>query len=129
METHVNVVAILYLVFSALGILGSLVVLLIFGGAASIVGTTAVDEPGARVAIPVLGAIGGFIVVLILIFSVPGLLAGWGLLQYQEWARILTIVLSVLNLLAFPFGTALGVYGLWTLLNQQTLPLFRRGSS
>ncbi len=129
METHVKVVAILYLVFSALGILGALVVLLIFGGAASIVGSTAVDEPGARVAIPILGAIGGFIVVIILIFSVPGLLAGWGLLQYQEWARILTIVLSVLNLLAFPFGTALGVYGLWTLLNQQTLPLFRRGSS
>jgi len=129
METHVKVVAILYLVFSALGILGALLVLLIFGGAASIVGSTAVDEPGARVAIPILGAIGGLVAVIILIFSVPGLLAGWGLLQYQEWARILTIVLSVLNLLAFPFGTALGVYGLWTLLNQQTLPLFRRGSS
>jgi len=129
METHVKVVAILYLVFSALGVLGALVVLLIFGGAATIVGSTAADEPGARVAIPILGAIGGFVAVMILIFCVPGLLAGWGLLQYQEWARILAIVLSVLNLLAFPLGTALGVYGLWTLLNQQTIPLFRRGSS
>lgn len=129
METHVKVVAILYLVFSAMGVLGALIVLLVFGGAASIVGSTAVDEPGARVAVPILGAIGGFVAILILIFSIPGLLAGWGLLQYQEWARILTIVLSVLNLLAFPFGTALGVYGLWTLLNQQTLPLFRRGSA
>ena len=129
METHVKVVAILYLVFSALGVLGALVVLLIFGGAATIVGSTAADEPGARVAIPILGAIGGFVAVMILIFCVPGLLAGWRLLQYQEWARILAIVLSVLNLLAFPLGTALGVYGLWTLLNQQTIPLFRRGSS
>lgn len=129
METHVKVVAILYLVFSALGVVGALVVLLIFGGAAGIVGSAASDEPGARVAVPVLGAIGGFLAVFILICSVPGLLAGWGLLQYQEWARILTIVLSVLNLFAFPFGTALGVYGLWTLLNQQTIPLFRRGSA
>jgi len=129
METHVKVVAILYLVFSAMGVLGALVVLLVFGGAASVVGTTASDEQGARVAVPILGAIGGFLAVLILIFSVPGLLAGWGLLQYQEWARILTIVLSVLNLLAFPIGTALGVYSLWTLLNQQTIPLFRRGSA
>ena len=80
-------------------------------------------------AIPILGAVGGFLAVIILIFSIPGLLAGWGLLHYEEWARILTIVLSVLNLFAFPFGTALGVYGLWTLLNQQTLPLFRRRSA
>jgi hypothetical protein len=129
MDTHVKIVAILYLVFSALGVLGALVILLIFGGAASLVGTTAADEPGARVAIPILGAIGGIVALIILVCSVPGLLAGWGLLQYQEWARILAIILSVLNLLAFPFGTALGVYGLWTLLNQQTVPLFRRGSA
>lgn len=129
METHVKVVAILYLVFSALGVVAALVVLLIFGGAAGIVGSAASDEPGARVAVPILGALGGSVAVIILICSVPGLLAGWGLLQYQEWARILAIVLSVLSLPGFPLGTALGVYGLWTLLNEQTIPLFRRGNA
>ena len=39
-------------------------------------------------------------------------------------ARILTIVLSVLNLIIIPFGTLLGIYGLWVLLSQNTAPLF-----
>jgi glucose uptake protein GlcU len=47
-----------------------------------------------------------------------------GLLERREWARILTIILGVLHLLGFPIGTALGVYTLYVLLNDQTKPLF-----
>jgi hypothetical protein len=47
--------------------------------------------------------------------SVLGLMAGWGLLERQPWARTLTIVLGVLHLLNVPFGTALGIYTLWVL--------------
>jgi len=54
------------------------------------------------------------------------LIAGIGLLQFQPWARVLTIVLSVLYLIHVPFGTALGVYGLWALLSQDSERLFRR---
>ena len=45
-------------------------------------------------------------------------------MQFTPWARILTIVLSALNLINIPFGTALGVYGLWVLLNKDTERLF-----
>jgi hypothetical protein len=55
------------------------------------------------------------------------LLAGWGLLNFKEWARILAIVISALNLLGFPIGTILGAYGLWVLLNKDTAPLFQKG--
>jgi hypothetical protein len=122
MEGHVKVLSILYIVFGVLGVLTALGLLLIFGGVAGIVGSQAGED--ARVAVPILGALGGFLFILILIFSAPSLIAGMGMLKYQEWARILTIVLSVLNLLAFPFGTILGIYGLWVLLNQQTIALF-----
>jgi hypothetical protein len=37
----------------------------------------------------------------------------------------LTIVLSVLDLIHVPFGTALGIYGLWVLLSQGSERLFR----
>jgi hypothetical protein len=30
----------------------------------------------------------------------------------------------VLNLFVLPFGTALGIYALWVLMNEQTRPLF-----
>jgi hypothetical protein len=47
-----------------------------------------------------------------------------GLLKFQPWARVLTIVLCAINLLNVPFGTALGIYGLWVLLNSETEQLF-----
>jgi hypothetical protein len=60
----------------------------------------------------ILRAVGGFL----MIKGVAGIIAGWGLLDRQSWARILTIVLAFLSLLHFPLGTALGVYTLWVLL-------------
>lgn len=53
---------------------------------------------------------------LLCAISAVGLLAGWGLLTWKDWARILAIILGVLNLINFPFGTALGIYTLWVLL-------------
>jgi hypothetical protein len=41
--------------------------------------------------------------------------AGFGLLNRRPWGRMLTIVLAVLALFKFPFGTALGIYTLWVL--------------
>ena len=57
--------------------------------------------------------------------SLPGLIAGIGLLNFRSWARILAIVISVLDLIHVPFGTALGVYGLWVPLSQGSERLFR----
>ena len=48
--------------------------------------------------------------------AVLGLIAGWGLLERQPWARTLSIVLACFSLLNAPFGTALGIYTLWALL-------------
>jgi apolipoprotein N-acyltransferase len=58
----------------------------------------------------------GFIGTLLLATAVAGLLAGWGLLNYRPWARVLALVLGIISLLHVPFGTALGIYTLWVLL-------------
>ena len=124
METHVKTLGILHIVFGALGVLAALVILLVFGGVAGIVGATSHIED-ARIAVPILGGIGTFVFFVVLLLSLPGLIAGIGLLQLRPWARILTIVLSIFELIHVPFGTALGVYGLWVLLSQGTERLFR----
>lgn len=124
MDTHVKVLGILYIAFGALGALAALVILMIFGGVAGVVGMAGHHDPEARVAIPILGLAGGALAVFLLLLSIPGIAAGVGLLQYREWARILTIVISALNLLNVPIGTALGIYGFWVLLHQQTIGLF-----
>jgi hypothetical protein len=48
--------------------------------------------------------------------AILGIIAGWGLLDRQSWARIFVIILAFLSLLHFPFGTAIGIYTLWVLL-------------
>jgi hypothetical protein len=127
MHTHVKVLGVLYLAVSALSLIGALFLMLVFGGAASVVGVTA-DPGDAAIAIPILGIAGTALVALLLMLAIPGLAAGWGLLNFKPWARILGLVLSALNLINFPFGTALGIYGLWVLLNKDSERLFSQAS-
>ena len=124
MELHVKVLAAFHLILGVLGLMGSLMVVLVFGGLAGIINMAAIDDPNAFLVAPVVGLVGSILVMLIFTLSVPGIIAGIGLLKCRPWARILTIVLSVLNLIIIPFGTLLGIYGLWVLLSQNTAPLF-----
>jgi hypothetical protein len=110
-----------------LGILAGIIVMLVFGGLAGLVSVA--DHSGdARIAIPILGGIGAFVFILLLVLSLPGIIAGFGLIELQPWARILTIVLSALELMSVPLGTVLGIYGLWVLLSPGGEQLFRRPS-
>lgn len=58
--------------------------------------------------------------------AVVGIIAGWGLLERQPWARMLAIVLGCFNLIDMPFGTALGVYTLWVLLPSKSEEEYRQ---
>jgi hypothetical protein len=109
MTTHIKVLGWLHIVFGAFGLLAALAV---FGG--SMLGGLFAGSVTAMVGI---GLIGSFAAVLLALLAIPGLIAGYGLLKLRPWARILTIVLAVFELIHFPFGTALGVYSLWVLLS------------
>lgn len=126
MVTHVKVLAVLYLVFSGLLILAALLILMAVGGAATAIGAAAPSEDAA-IALPILGVTGMALVVFLMALALPGLLAGWGLLSFRPWARILTIVLSAIQLLNIPIGTVIGIYGLWVLLSKDTDRLFADG--
>jgi hypothetical protein len=126
MQTHVKVLGVLYLTVSGLALAGALFLLIVMGGTAGIVGVAA-DAQDAAIAIPVLGIAGTALAMVLIVFAVPGLVTGYGLLKYKPWARIAGIVLSALNLINFPFGTLLGAYGLWVLLTRETERLFDEG--
>jgi len=65
----------------------------------------------------------------VLCFFLPGIIvefvAGSYLLEFKAWARILAIILGIINLLFFPIGTALGIYTLVIMFNEETKALFR----
>ena len=117
MATHVKVVGTLHVVFGALGILASLLILVFYGGLATLIGFTGHSDD-KFIAIPILGVIFGIGAVLVFMISLPGLIGGIGLLFGHNWARIVLIIVSCLELVKFPFGTALGVYSLWVLTNK-----------
>jgi hypothetical protein len=123
MTTHVKVVAVLYLFLSALGLLAALFVSMVFGLAGGIVNANA-DPNEAAIAIPIIGLTGTMLVAFLVVTSLPGLIAGVGLLKFRPWARILAIVVAILNLINIPVGTAIGVYALWVLLNSEGERLF-----
>jgi hypothetical protein len=124
MAQHVKILGILHIVFGGLGVLAAILVLLIFGGISAVVGLSD-HSSDSLTAIPILGVIGGFVFILVLVLSLPGLIIGIGLMQFRPWARIAGIILSAFDLLSVPpFGTALGIYGLWVLLNNETERMF-----
>jgi len=123
MDQHVKVLAILNIVLGVLGVLAAVIIMIVMGGVGLIVSSDG-DADEAIVG-KMVGGIGAVVAVFVIVLSVPGIIAGYGLLHYRPWAPTLSIVISALNLLSPPFGTALGIYGLWVLLNENTKPLFR----
>jgi hypothetical protein len=116
MEKHVTVLGVLYIAFSALGILAAIIVF------TAIVGGGILSQDSEAMAITAI--VGPVIAFFLLIVSAPGFVGGIFLLRLRPWARILILILGFLNLLNIPFGTILGIYTIWVLLKNETIQLF-----
>jgi hypothetical protein len=127
MAQHVRILGILHIIYAGLVLLFGVIVLLVMGGIAGFLSTNG-RTSDSEVAPPILVLIGVGVFIFLMLLSLPGIIGGFGLLAYKEWARILTIVLSAFELLSVPFGTALGIYGFWVLLNPETERAFRQSA-
>lgn len=117
MEKHVNVVAALQIGFSILGVIIAAFLFFILQYIGDFV-----DDNEAEI---VLSIVANAIMVTFIVLSIPGIIAGIGLFKKKEWARILTLILSVLDLVNFPIGTAVGIYSIWALSQTETVQLFK----
>lgn len=124
MSTHVKVLAVIFLVYGALGVLAACAAPLFFGSLAAIVGASHDDD--AHLGMAVLGLTGLAFAVFFFVTSIPGVICGWGLLKFRPWARILGIVLAAICLINIPLGTILGIYALWVFFHKDTEALFVR---
>lgn len=129
METHVKVLGAINIVLGGLGILAGFLGLAVLTGIAGAAGMAGRGEPGAWIAVPLFSVLGTLVFFLLALISLPCVIGGAGLLKFRPWARILVILLSVLNLMNFPVGTVVGVYGLWVLLSKDTERLFQAGEA
>jgi predicted nucleic acid-binding Zn ribbon protein len=115
-QQHVHLLSILWFAISALTAVGGVILV--------VVANTLflhLHELGAPANMPVdfLRSVVTVIGILILAKAVFGFIAGWGLMQHEAWARVVTLVLAFISLPNLPFGTAIGVYTLWVLLSGQ----------
>ena len=92
------------------GLIG-LLYILIFGAVFATAPRNANDPPPELILIIVVAVV-GIIFVSTLLFAVPKIIAGYGLRNEKTWARVWAIVACCMGIMAFPLGTAVGVYGL-----------------
>ncbi len=69
-------------------------------------------DPPPELIIGLLAVVFAFIFLFTLLFSVPKIIAGYGLRNHKPWARTWAIIASIMCCLSFPIGTAIGVFGL-----------------
>ena len=122
MDTHVKVLGALQIALGAFGLFAAAMLLVLFGGAAGLVGAS--GDADAAIAMPFIGITGVALVGFLVVLSLPSIIIGIGLLRLRPWARIAGIVISVFGLMMIPFGTIVGVYGVWVLFSKETERLF-----
>ena len=116
MSKHVSILSILFIAFGTIKGVAGLVMLFVLPMAGNITGND--------LAIRITSMLGNIVGTAFLLFALPSLIGGIGLFNRRAWARILILVLSFLSLISIPFGTALGIYGIWALLQDKTIELF-----
>lgn len=118
-QRNLQLLAILWCIFGAYRAISALIAVSVlrifamrgFGGHAWMWGSRWHGPFGAHWMGPLLP----FVTIVTVVAAVLAFLVGFGLLRRKPWARPLAIVISILVLLKFPLGTALGVYTLWVL--------------
>jgi hypothetical protein len=119
---HARTLGVLWMIYSALHLVGGLVLFIVANTVFGPVGPEHQAPPFIR---PLLTMIG----VLLLATGIIGIASGYGVMQRLPWARITILVLAFLALFSFPFGTALGIYSIWVLLSSDAEREFRAASA
>lgn len=122
-STHADLVGVLCMVWGALTILIGASTLALGMAAASLI-TAAADAGRGQFAASLTAATFSAFAVLAMLWGAVHVFVGIQVRRRRHWARLAAILLSCVDLLLLPYGTALGVYALWILLRDEVKPLF-----
>lgn len=124
MKRHADFLALLYLAWGAIFALVGLAGLALAAGAIAIARSHGPVAAPSDLAAGLTAITLGTIAVLALMWGVLHLWVGAVLCRYRPWARLAALGLAVINLVLFPFGTALGAYACWVLMTHEGRELF-----
>ena len=121
MRKHVTVIAALNIGMGAVLIVAALIVVLAMLGSGLFTISTGNNSP-----FWVLLGVALLVGFVLLLFAVPQIVSGIGLLKTKNWARYMAMVLGAIDLLNFPVGTAIGIYTILVLAQDETEALFEQ---
>jgi hypothetical protein len=134
MRDHIRLVGILNIVMGGFAAVAGIAIFLVMGTIGAVV-TAGIQSSGgsdaqnAAMVGPIIALIATCIAVFFLVLAAPSIIGGLGLLWFKPWSRVFMIVVSAFHLLSVPIGTALGIYGLWVLLNEDARKLLESGGA
>jgi hypothetical protein len=129
LKRHADFLGILYIAWGAIFALVGCAGLALAGGAFAIARGGGPVTVSSELAANLTALTLGLIALLALVFGGLHLWIGAMLRRYRSWARLLALGLAVINLVLFPFGTALGGYAFWVLLTEEGRRIYVEGAT
>jgi hypothetical protein len=120
-RSHVDFVGVLFVVWGVLTILIGLSTLALGVGAAAIITGS---SRGGHFAAGVTAAVFTALAIVAIVWGAAHALVGIPIRRHRPWARLVALMLGTVDLVLLPYGTALGAYTLWVLLNEEGKGLF-----
>jgi len=125
---HVDFLATLFLTWGGIFTLVALAGFALAAGAAAIAWSGGPVRFSSEVAARLTALTIAMIAVIALVWGVLHLYVSRALRRYRPSARLMALGLAVGNLVLLPFGTALGAYACWVLLNEEGRRIFEDAS-
>jgi hypothetical protein len=127
MSSHVDLVGILFVIWGLLTALVGLSTLALGIGAVSLITNASDGGGGGQFAAGLTVAAFTALALIAIVWGSAHVSVGVSVRRLKPWARLLALMLGSIDLLLLPYGTALGVYALWVLLNEDGKRLFTAG--
>lgn len=116
-------VGVLFIVWGLLTTLVGVSTLALGVGAAALIRSAGRGEGGVFAA-GLTAAVFTALAIIAMLWGAAHVVVGVPLRRHRPWSRLLALMLGSVDLLLLPYGTALGVYALYVLLNENGKALF-----
>ena len=123
MAAHVDFVGLLFIAWGLLTTLVGVSTLALGVGAVALI-RSASRGGGGEFAAGLTAAAFAVLALIAILWGAAHVVVGVPLRQRRSWARHVALMLGSVDLLLLPYGTALGCYALWVLLNEKGKAVF-----
>jgi hypothetical protein len=121
---QVDFLGILFVVWGLLTALVGVSTLALGVSAAALIRSAGRGGTGGEVAAGVMAVLFTTLALIAILWGAAHVIVGIPLRRHRSWARMMALMLGAVDLLLLPYGTALGIYALWILLQEDSKKIF-----